>query len=172
MKLSDYKNVPLDTAACSVPLGSMGSRTKIEVKTRIASAVCLPPVAGVILSCTKIYVNMVYWDALGTRSHMTADRTHYCRCIIIVVCLRACRGAQAMQLGKSQPSLCNHTWTYFSADRWHMSTYRPNGKARELPRKPSPRPTYVKKDVIPKVLSPYAACKKHPTFVHNEHLKQ
>lgn len=47
-----YKNVPLDTAACSVPLGSIGSKIKMEVRTRIASAVCRPPVAGVILSCT------------------------------------------------------------------------------------------------------------------------
>ena len=47
----DHKKVPLDTAACSVPLGSIGSKIKMEVKTRIASAVCRPPVAGVILSC-------------------------------------------------------------------------------------------------------------------------
>lgn len=56
MQVCDYKNVPLDTAACSVPLGSMGSRIRIEVRTRIASAVCRPPVAGVILSCTTKHI--------------------------------------------------------------------------------------------------------------------
>lgn len=56
MQVSGYKNVPLDTAACSEPLGSMGSRIRIEVRTRIASAVCRPPVAGVILSCTTKHI--------------------------------------------------------------------------------------------------------------------
>lgn len=32
-----------------------------------------------------------------------------------------------------------------------MSTYRPKGSARELPKKPKPNPTYVKKDDMVKV---------------------
>ena len=39
-----------------------------------------------------------------------------------------------------------------------MRTYKPNGRAKELPRKPRPSPTYVKNDVIVRVLCPYAAC--------------
>ena len=47
-----YKNVPLLTAAASVPLGNIGSRIKIDAMIKTASAVCRPPAAGVILSCT------------------------------------------------------------------------------------------------------------------------
>ena len=47
-----YKNVPLLTAAASVPLGNIGSRIKIDAMIKTASAVCRPPEAGVILSCT------------------------------------------------------------------------------------------------------------------------
>jgi len=46
-----YKNVPLLTAAASVPLGNIGRRIKIDAM-KTASAVCRPPAAGVILSCT------------------------------------------------------------------------------------------------------------------------
>ena len=47
-----YKNVPLLTAAASVPLGNIGSRIKIDAMIKTARAVCRPPEAGVILSCT------------------------------------------------------------------------------------------------------------------------
>jgi len=47
-----YKNVPWFTAAASIPLGNIGSRIKIDAMIKTASAVCRPPAAGVILSCT------------------------------------------------------------------------------------------------------------------------
>ena len=35
----------------------------------------------------------------------------------------------------------------------------PKGRAKPLPRKPRPKPTYVKKDVMPSKFFPNAACK-------------
>ena len=60
--------------------------------------------------------------------------------------LPACIGkAMAVRAARAACNL-HPTCTYFSADRWQMRTYRPNGSASELPKKPRPSPTYVKKD--------------------------
>ena len=41
---------------------------------------------------------------------------------------------------------------------------RPKGKARPLPRKPRPRPTYVKKEVTLSKFLPNAACTQFLTY--------
>lgn len=40
------------------------------------------------------------------------------------------------------------SWMYFSASRWQMRTYRPKGRASELPSSPRPRPAGEKERVV------------------------
>ena len=51
------------------------------------------------------------------------------------------------------------TCRFFSGFRWQIRTKTPKGNAKLLPRKPSPRPTYVKKEDRLSRFLPNAACR-------------